>query len=547
MESTPDTIQPDANTIPVGQEEPDVPDADGNEKGEGDTRVSSANTSRAQSPLKYREGDQSGPNTQLSKSFYSRSPTRDLSSPPSQEEIADEDESKDGSVPLKTDIDSDSGWDTDLEIEDDIKDDFDSTGRSTYIESCKEYGIVPVSYFLRHIQDYKIRMKHHGLGPLGTKAIAITLVTNTVVVSLDLEDNCIEGLGGKYVADMLKENCYITELNLAYNKLGSLGATAIGSMLESNTILRRVNLSGNGFADKDAEPFTHALKSNYRLKELILSDNKFSEVGGEFLGEAIASNDTIELLDLSWNHLRRRGAIAICKAMSENNSIRTLNLSWNGFGNEGALAMGQALKFNKQLVDLDLTNNRITNEGALSISKGLEQNDTLKVLRIGKNPITAAGALTLLMAIKNNPQSAIMDIRLTDILITIEFEDILKEILEMKPDLKIEHGGTGGYSKHNREVKKVIVDPMAHLLDYVQKNNLRLLDLFQRFDKDKSMSVSKEEFKRGIQSTNIPLSESQLDDLINSLDKDRDGEIDYSKLIKMTENLLEEVSPDTDQ
>ncbi|XP_077991353.1 uncharacterized protein LOC144445611 [Glandiceps talaboti] len=473
----------------------------------------------------------------LSKSFYSRSPTRDFESPgsPSQDDIFDEDMAK-GHIGKKTDlidIDSDSGWDTDLEVEDDIKDDFDSTGRTTYLETCKQLGIVPVSYFLRHIQDPQIRMKHHGLGPLGAKACAIPLVTNTSVVALDFEDNCIEGNGGKFISDMLKENCYITDLNLGMNKLGSIGAKAVGNMLENNTTLRCVNLSGNGFGDKDAEPFTMALKSNYRLKELTLSHNQFSEVGGEFIGEAIASNDTIERLDLSWNHLRQKGSIAICKAMAENNSIRCLDLSWNGFANEGALAMGQALKFNKQLVDLDLTNNRITNEGALAISKGLEQNDTLRVLRIGKNPITAAGALAILMSIKNNSQSAIVDVRLTDILITNEFEELLKDILEERPHLRVEHGGTGGYGYRRRETQslKHPVDPMSYLLDYIQKNNLRLLDLFQRFDKDKSLSVSRSEFKKGIQSTGIPLNDTQLEELVNLLDRDKNGEIEFCELV----------------
>nr|XP_006821489.1 PREDICTED: uncharacterized protein C14orf166B homolog [Saccoglossus kowalevskii] len=224
--------------------------------------------------------------------------------------------------------------------------------------------------------------------------------------------------------------------------------------------------------------------------------------------------------------------------MAENNSIRILDLSWNGFANEGALAMGQALKVNKQLIDLDLTNNRITNDGALAIAKGLESNDTLKVLKIGKNPISAAGAMAILMAISKNPQSALTDIRLTDIIITEEFEEMLKAIQKTRSDLRIEHGGTARHHGTNGAEIEKKSDPLQKLLDYVQKNNLRLLDLFQRFDKDKSMSVSREEFTKGIQSSNIPLKDSEINAIITMLDEDGDGEVDYGELVKGNKEIL---------
>lgn len=44
----------------------------------------------------------------------------------------------------------------------------------------------------------------------GTKALAVPLVTNTSILSLNLRDNWMEGMGGAAIAEMLKENCYIT-------------------------------------------------------------------------------------------------------------------------------------------------------------------------------------------------------------------------------------------------------------------------------------------------------------------------------------------------
>jgi hypothetical protein len=48
----------------------------------------------------------------------------------------------------------------------------DTTGRTRYTKLCEKFGIVPCSYFTRHIQDSELVMKFHGLGPQGTRAIA---------------------------------------------------------------------------------------------------------------------------------------------------------------------------------------------------------------------------------------------------------------------------------------------------------------------------------------------------------------------------------------
>lgn len=57
-----------------------------------------------------------------------------------------------------------------------VREDYDATGRTTYKEACRLNGVIPVSYFLRHIADTELVMKHHGLGPAGSKAISIALV-----------------------------------------------------------------------------------------------------------------------------------------------------------------------------------------------------------------------------------------------------------------------------------------------------------------------------------------------------------------------------------
>lgn len=40
---------------------------------------------------------------------------------------------------------------------------------------------------------------------------------------------------------------------------------------------------------------------------------------------------------------------------------------------------------------------------------------------------------------------------------------------------------------------------MVKLRNYIEKNNLRLVDFFNKFDKDHSMSVTREEFTEGLE------------------------------------------------
>ena len=60
------------------------------------------------------------------------------------------------------------------------KEEYDATGKKSYIQSCKTLGIIPASYFTRKIQagETHICMNHHGIGPKGAKAVAIALTVS---------------------------------------------------------------------------------------------------------------------------------------------------------------------------------------------------------------------------------------------------------------------------------------------------------------------------------------------------------------------------------
>ena len=63
-----------------------------------------------------------------------------------------------------------------VRFSEDVSSTYDRTGKAMYLENCKHAKVIPASYFLRHMFDNELEMKHHGLGPEGIKPLAVALV-----------------------------------------------------------------------------------------------------------------------------------------------------------------------------------------------------------------------------------------------------------------------------------------------------------------------------------------------------------------------------------
>nr|XP_020469595.1 leucine-rich repeat-containing protein 74A [Monopterus albus] len=369
-------------------------------------------------------------------------------------------------------------FDTDLELDEKEESNKEMSVAEVYLEACKLVGVVPVSYFIRNLGSTTMTLNHHGLGPLGCKALAIALVSDMHIDTLELADNHIQAEGTKYIVEMFQANFTIEHL------------------------------------------------SNSRIKELDLSHNEFSIKGGEHLGQLLATNQGLEVLDLSWNCIRMKGAVAFCAGLKVNMILKHLDLSWNGFGNEGALAMGEALKFNNTLVHLNLNNNRLTNEGVSMLCRGLEFNDTLRVLSLAYNSLTVEGALALVNVVKNT-SSALEDINICNVLVNENFVHLLEVTCQEHPSLDVQYGGVGGFI-----AKKPLkhVDPMKLIQDYLDQNKLRLWDFFRNIDKDATMRIPVADFRKAVQQSSVPLDRYQIEELIHRLDRDGTGAVDYRGL-----------------
>ncbi|XP_059908232.1 leucine-rich repeat-containing protein 74A [Gadus macrocephalus] len=412
-----------------------------------------------------------------------------------------------------------------------------STTAEVYLEACRLTGVVPVSYFIRHLGTSSMDLNHHGLGPLGCKALAIALVTDMTISTLELADNHILAEGAKHLVEMLKANFTINTMDLSDNHLQSVGAECIGKMLLENISLKSLKLSGNKFTEDDAKFFADALSSNYRVKHLDLSHNAFSGRGGEHLGQMLANNEGLETLDLSWNHLRMKGAVAFSAGLKVNITLKHLDLSWNGFGNEGALAMGEALKYNNTLVHLNLNNNRITNEGVGTLCKGLEFNDTLRVLLLAYNSLTVEGALALVNVVKNSHKTALEEINICNVLVNENFVRLLELTCQEHPSLEVQYGGVGGFIAKKPPKR---LDPMKVIQDYLDQRKLRLWDFFRNIDKDGTMRVPVGDFRKAVQQSSIPLDRYQIEELIQRLDRERTGMVDYRGLADTRKQMMKD-------
>ncbi|XP_051875581.1 leucine-rich repeat-containing protein 74A [Pristis pectinata] len=336
--------------------------------------------------------------------------------------------------------------------------------------------------------------------------------------------------------EMLAENCFIQTLNLSNNELRTQGAEVLCRMLPLNISLKCIKLAGNKLINSDAAFFDDVLSSNFRISELDLSYNEFGNKGAEFLGHMLANNESLERLNLSWNQIQTQGAVALSAGLRINITLKVLDLSCNGFGNEGALAIGETLKYNNTLLELNLSTNHINNEGVSNLCKGLDVNDNVKFLYLNNNPITVEGALRLLEVMQKNEKTNLEKISIQNVLVNENFMELLKGITNNRPQFQIEIRGVGGFVSGGRTHR---LDPMKVIQDYLDKRKLRLSDFFRNMDKAGNMSVPVSDFRRALQQFNIPLDLIQVEELINKLDKENTGAIDYRKLVDTRNQMIQ--------
>ncbi|ELU04281.1 hypothetical protein CAPTEDRAFT_194577 [Capitella teleta] len=423
-----------------------------------------------------------------------------------------------------------------------------------YRKACVKYGAKAYPHVASRLKTAEVNLSHQHFDIPQLKALCVSFEVSDSLSSsqkchdsflnLNLSDASLTPEGTRILVSAIGAHSTLTDLDISNNALGSLGAKYICEFLTSNSTLMRLILSGNGFGERDAILFAKALKKNRTLKILDLSHNEFREKGGLHLAMLIAYNRSLLRLSLAWNHLRLKGSATIANALKctyevlhnkENVSLVSLDLSWNGFANEGAKVLAHSLVRNKTLQELNLTSNRIEMEGGFALARGIARNTQLKILRVSRNPITITGVCFLLKTLKESAFSSLEVIEVLGVDINRQFEALLEELHSTRPlavihDAQVSHGGV--YAQRKRKLVATPGDPLALLMEFVKKSGLRLFDLFAQLDKDNSMTVSKAEFRSGVKAIKVPMTETQIDQLVDRLDADKDGEISFSEFLE---------------
>lgn len=334
------------------------------------------------------------------------------------------------------------------------------------------------------------------------------------------------------MAKVLGKNSTLRELNLANNSINKEGIQAISEAISENNVIRRLDLSGNGLTDKDARILSDAVENNGSLRYLNLSYNKFGEASGQYFGSALGYNNGIVELNLSWNNIRRRGAQAIYKGMRYNDALEILNLSWNGFDDFGTEELKEALKRNTSLLELNISNNRMSDVGLTNIAEGLDGNTTLESLDLSRNSgIRCSSGAMIMIDFMKKKKCNLKTLKIIDVNLDYKVGDVIKECLENNDELCIEYGCK---KKDTFTSKKAEINPVDLLKEYISREKTHLSELFRRLDIDGQFRdcLSRDEFIDGMKRLKV-MNEFYIDQLVDILDSDGDGEIDYSEFANL--------------
>lgn len=70
------------------------------------------------------------------------------------------------------------------------------------------------------------------------------------------------------------------------------------------------------------------------------------------------------------------------------------------------------------------------------------------------------------------------------------------------------------------------------LEDMFTQSGIDMKEAFRAFDADGDGTITQDEFKAGLRSLQLKITEDQIDDLVGSIDQDGDGNLDYLEFIE---------------
>ncbi|VDL91924.1 unnamed protein product [Schistocephalus solidus] len=129
-----------------------------------------------------------------------------------------------------------------------------------YILECTKRGVIPLGYYVRHMKESELIMRHADISPEDFKPLAISL----------------------------SQSKFITKLDVSHNWLGDESVSALCQMFSENTFIEHLSLADNRFTDAKTEELCDTLASVAQLTWLDLSENGFSDESANFFSDLMA-------------------------------------------------------------------------------------------------------------------------------------------------------------------------------------------------------------------------------------------------------------------
>jgi Ran GTPase-activating protein (RanGAP) involved in mRNA processing and transport len=244
------------------------------------------------------------------------------------------------------------------------------------------------------------------------EALGTSLVKNTSLVKLILQDCDLTNAGLAALTVGLARNQTLLKLNLRGNQLqGSAGCEALCNALSlSPTSEQSVSVSSKQSSSNSSSTCSASASA---LQALDLSENNLSNTGAAALGRLLSTNPALQELHVESCMITGTGIAALSRGLQNNGNnvntntntnLRELNLCQNVVDFKAATAMADMLasnnsnnnnKVSSALTTLNLSGCSVSDESAACLAKALTRNETLRELVLSFNRIGNVGAKAL--------------------------------------------------------------------------------------------------------------------------------------------------------
>lgn len=171
-------------------------------------------------------------------------------------------------------------------------------------------------------------------------------------------------------------------------------------------------------------------------------------------------------------------------------------------------------------------------DNLLFISTGLDGNTTLEVLDLSRNSgVRHSRGVVLMLDSITKKKCNLKTLKIIDVNLDYACAETIKQCLTENEELNIEFGCK---KKDTFATKRIEITPIDLLKEYIVKEKTHLSEVFRKLDINGQFrdSLTRDEFIDGMKRLKI-MNEYQVDQLVEMLDSNVDGEIDYSEFTSL--------------